>query len=50
MSIKVMAQTGPSSLDEAISLYMDALRQYEASRLTQPSYSMIEIPKLYIAD
>ena len=39
----------PSSLDEAVSLYMEAVRQYEASR-TQLSYSMIEIPKLYIAD
>ena len=48
MSAKVY-QTEPSSLDEAVSLYMDAIHQYEASR-TQPSYSVIEIPKLQIAD
>ena len=36
-------------LHEAIEQYLDSLRQYETSD-DQPSYSMIEMPKLHIAD
>ena len=39
----------PISLEEAVDQYMDSLHRYEISD-DQPSYSIVEIPKLQIAD
>ncbi len=39
----------PRTFDEAVSLYMDAVREYELSD-GGVGYTLIEIPKLFIAD
>jgi hypothetical protein len=41
----------PKSVEEAIARYKAALQKYEAvAERESPSYSMVEIPKLDIAD
>ena len=49
MTTNKFGRAVPSTFNDAVSLYIDAIRQYESS-YEQPSYSMIEGPKTYIAD